>query len=175
MIFPVTLRRLLRDSRGSSVLQFAIAAPAFIAVLVAILETAFVYLAQDGLETAAETASRLLMTGQAQHSAMTAAQFKSVACSALPPYMSCNSLMVDVTTSGSYSGSNTSTPTITYDSHGNVNNSFSFAPGTQGAIVVVRLMYLWPTVTGPLGFNIANQTGNNRLLIATSVLKSEYY
>ncbi len=154
---PITqlLRRLSVDQRGVSVLQFAIIAPAFIAVMIAVIEIAFVYLAQGGLETAAEAASRQLMTGQAQEGGMTAAQFKTAVCASLPPYLGM--------------------PTLTYDSSGNVNNGFSYTPGTQGAIVVVRLMYLWPTITGPLGFNISNQTGNKRLLIATSVLKSEYY
>ncbi|MBV1691125.1 pilus assembly protein [Novosphingobium sp. G106] len=174
---PITqlLRRLSGDQRGVSVLQFAIIAPAFIAVMIAVIEIAFVYLAQGGLETAADAASRELMTGQAQQGGMTSAQFKTAVCASLPPYLKCSSLMIDVSTASSYSGANLGTPTLTYDSSGNVNNSFSYNPGTQGAIVVVRLMYLWPTITGPLGFNISNQTGNNRLLIATSVLKSEYY
>jgi Flp pilus assembly protein TadG len=170
-----TLRRLLHNNSGASAIEFAIIAPAFIAMLVAIIQIAFVFLAQDGLETGAESAGRILMTGQAQRANMTAAQFRSATCNALPPFLKCSNLMIDVTTVSSFSGASTGAPTIAYDSSGNVTNSFSYSMGTQGAIVVVRLFYLWPVAPGPLGFNLANQPGNQRLLASTSVLKSEYY
>jgi Flp pilus assembly protein TadG len=169
------LKRLLRDDSGAPAIEFAIIAPALLAVIIAVLQIAIVFLAQGGLETGAEGASRLLMTGQAQQSGMTQAQFKTAACNSLPPYLKCANLMVDVTTASSYSGAATSAPTLTYDKDGNITNNFSFSPGTQGAIVVVRLMYLWPVAPAPLGFNLSNQPNNKRLLIATSVLKSEYY
>ena len=66
-------------------------------------------------------------------------------------------------------------PTLTYDSHGNVNSTFAYTPGTQNQIVVLRLMYLWPTVTGPFGLNLTNQPGNQRLMYATSVFTTESY
>ena len=169
------IRQLACDSRGATIIEFAIVAPAFLAVLIGILQIALAYLAQDGLEGATETASRMLATGQAQRAGMTAAQFKTSACSALPNYMNCSSMMVDVRTASSFSAADTGMPTLTYDSNGNVSNSFSYTPGGQAAIVVVRFMYLWPTFTGPLGFNLADQPGAKRLLLATSVFKSEYY
>ena len=67
------------------------------------------------------------------------------------------------------------TPTITY-SGGNVSNTWSYTTGSAGDIVIVRVMYLWPIATGPLGFNLGNQgSSNKRLLVATSVAKSEPY
>ncbi|GGZ08324.1 TadE/TadG family type IV pilus assembly protein [Novosphingobium colocasiae] len=173
-LLPPLLRRLRADARGASAIEFAMIAPALFAVLVATIETSLVYLAQDGLETAAETGSRLLLTGQAQ-SGLTASQFRTAACSALPPYMTCANLMVDVRVAGSFSAADTGMPTLTYDSGGNVTNAFSYATGAQGSIVVLRLLYLWPTNAGPLGFALANQPGNKRLLVATSVLRTESY
>lgn len=170
-----TLKRLLQDNSGTSAIEFAIIAPAFIAMLIAIMQTALVFLAQDGLETGAENAGRLLMTGRAQQAKWTAAQFRSATCNTLPPFLKCSNLMIDVTTVSDFSGAPVSPPALTYDKDGNVSNSFSYSAGTQGAIVVVRLFYLWPVVPGPLGFNLANQPGNQRLLTSTSVLKSEYY
>lgn len=169
------IRQLACDSRGATIIEFAIVAPAFLAVLIGILQIALVYLGQDGLEGASETASRLLVTGQAQRAGMSASDFKTTACSALPSYMTCNNLMVDVRTASSFSAADTGMPTLTYDSNGNVSNSFSYTPGGQASIVVVRFMYLWPTLPGPLGFNLANQPSSNRLLLATNVFKSEYY
>jgi Flp pilus assembly protein TadG len=166
-------RRLLNDDSGVSIIQFAIVAPAFIALMIAIIQTALVYLAQGGLETAAEQSGRLLMTGQAQTAKLTAVQFKNAACNYLPPFMNCSNLQVDVRSQMSLSGADTGSSSL-YDSNNAL--TLQYDPGTQGAIVVVRLLYSWPTVPGPFGFTLANQTGSNiRLLMATSVLKTEYY
>lgn len=169
------IRRLLRDTKGASVLEFAFIAPMFFAMLISILQTALVYLAQDGLETAAEGAGRLLMTGQAQQANWTAATFKTETCKALPPFLKCSDLMIDVQTVSSFSGTTMASPALTYNSNGAITNSFSFSPGTGGAIVVVRLMYLWPVLPAPMGFSLANERGSKRKLMATSILRSETY
>ncbi len=168
------LRRLLADRAGGVLTEYAFIAPPFIALLLAIIHTSLVFLAQEGLETAAESAARLIMTGTAQNGSYTASSFKTAACNSLPKFLVCSRLYIDVSTISSYSGTPTSTPTFTY-SNGNVSNSFSYTPGTQGAIVVLRLMYLWPTANGPFGFTMINQQGSNHLIVATSVLKTEGY
>jgi TadE-like protein. len=170
-----SLKQLLENKRGASIIEFAIVAPAFFAIVVAIIETSFMFLASDGLETATENASRMLLTGQAQRSGFDRSQFKTAACADLPSYLKCTNLMVDVQTSSNFSSAEVSPPVITYDIYGNVTNTFNYSPGSGGAIVVVRLMYLWPTLTGPLGFNLADQPRGKRLLVATSVIKAEAY
>lgn len=163
------------DIRGAVALEFALVAPMLIALIVAILNTALIFLAQSGLETAAEAAARIIMTGQAQQGGLTQAQFKAAACSALPPFLACNRLYIDVANVNNFSDATLTIPTFTYDKNGNVTNSFNYATGARGSIAVVRLMYLWPTGNGPFGLQLTNTAGNNRLLLATSVLKTEYY
>ncbi|MDE2595925.1 MAG: pilus assembly protein [Sphingomonadales bacterium] len=167
--------KLLADQSGTSTLEFAFVGPAFFAVIIGTFQTALVFLAQQGLETVAQDSARKLMTGQAQQAAMTASQFKTAACASLPPYMECSKLMVDVSVASSFSNANMNVPTITYNGSGGVTNTFGFNTGSQGSIVVVRVMYLWPVVGGVLNFNLSNQPNGNRLLVATSVLKSEFY
>jgi Flp pilus assembly protein TadG len=87
--------KLLRCTRGGPIIEFAMVAPAAIALLLAVLHVALIYLAQEGLETAAETSARLIMTGQAQQSAMSQSDFKAAACKALPPFLTCDHLYVD--------------------------------------------------------------------------------
>ena len=169
------LKRFSCDQSAVSTIEFAIIGPAFLAMLIGIFQVALVFLANDGLETVAENAGRILMTGQAQKSGMSAANFKTAACKVLPPFLSCNHLMVDVQTANAYSKADLSVPTLTYNKKGNVDNSFSFNTGRQGDIVVIRVMYLFPVLPAPLGFNLANQPGSKRLLVATSVLRSEFY
>ena len=57
---------LWRDPEGAALVEFALLAPAFIALTLVTLHMMLIYLAQQMLETAAETAGRLLLTGTAQ-------------------------------------------------------------------------------------------------------------
>ncbi len=168
-------RRLFSDRSGTSTIEFALVGPAFIAVMAATFQSAYVFVIGQGLQTVAEDSARILMTGQAQKASMTAAQFKTAACQSLPKFMNCSKLMIDVRVENAFSSANLNGPTLTYNGAGAVTNAFSFNTGSQGSIVVVRVMYLLPVVNGPLNFRLANQPGSKRLMMATSVLKTEYY
>lgn len=197
------LRAIGKDCRGAMAIEFALVGPAFIALLIAILNTMLIYLAQEGLETAAESATRLLLTGQAQtislangHTGMTADDFKNAICNGttgtdasgattdipalLPPMLTCANLTVNVKTVNSYAVSNATTPTFTYDKNGVVTSTgtgYSASTGGTGRnkILVLQLIYLWPTTLGPLGFDLSNQPNHNRMLVATSVMTTEDY
>ncbi|KUR75613.1 TadE/TadG family type IV pilus assembly protein [Novosphingobium sp. FSW06-99] len=217
---------LVRDRDGTAVIEMAIVTPALVALIVAILQTALAFLAQEGLETAAESAARLLLTGQAQTfqtstsasgtSGMSGAQFQQAICgqlsyipsggttavtygngSLLPPFLNCSQLSVVVTDVGSATSATAATtssdantaPTFTFNSSGALtNNGSGTASGTvyntgstggQGQILVVQLVYLWPTLSSLLGFslssNIANDQTNSRELVATQVVVTESY
>ena len=191
---------LLRDRKGVSALEFAIVGPAFLALLLAILYTMMIYLAQQMLETAAQSAGRLMLTGAAQttslangHVGMTASDFKNAICNGfsgtgvngeaitvppmLPSMLSCSRLTVNVTTASAYNVSNASAPTFTYDSNGvlistGTGYNYQSSGAGQNRIVVLQLIYLWPTGKGPLGLNLTN---SNRQLVATSVFTTENY
>jgi hypothetical protein len=83
--------------------------------------------------------------------------------------------MVDVQNYSSFGSADYSTPTLTYDAHGNVTNAWSFSPGTAGSIVVVRFIYQWPVIGGPLSFSISNLTNGKRLMMGVSALRVEPY
>ena len=185
---------LLRDTNGAALIEFAFVGPPFIGLIIAILNTSLVFVAQQSLETVAEVGGRQIMTGIAQtqvigtgssqHTGMTQSDFYNAICNVIKtgttPLLTCDTkrLFIDVTTVNKFSSAVTSVPTLSYDASGNLTtaqNSFNYTPGTQGAIVVMRVMYLWPTGNGPLGFVMVNQNNSNRLLIATSVLKTEGY
>jgi Flp pilus assembly protein TadG len=201
-------RRLLLDDEAGAAIEFALLAPAFIALLLAITNTLLIYLAQEALETAAESAARLLLTGQAQtfqsysgstqNTGMTAAQFTNAICgtltysasanastqttygsgSLLPPLLSCSNLYVNVAPASSFANASTAPVQLSVNGSGNiVGTSFSTSNGsvTQNQILVVQLLYLWPTVTGPLGLNMGNTSANNRILTATEVIDTETY
>jgi Flp pilus assembly protein TadG len=169
------LRSLARDRRGATIIEFAIVAAPFIALILATLQTSLVFFAQQSLETAAEKTARELITGKAQQSGWTQQDFQQAACKNLYSFMQCQNLMIDVQRADSLTSINTAAPTLHYDSDGKVDNSWQFNPGQPGDIVVMRMMYIFPVIGGPLGFNLSNMENGKRLLIATSVFRSEPY
>ena len=177
---------LRRDVRGATIIEFALVIGPFLALLFAILQNTLIYFAQEALETSVEAAARSVITGQAQatdasgsSSGMSQAQlqtnFKNVACKSLPDFMTCANLLVDVRSATSWSALDTSMPTITFDANGNVNNQMTYSLGSQGSVIMVRLMYLWPVQAASMIPGLATVSNGKHLIIATSVAKTETY
>lgn len=174
-IFGVHWQRLARDTSGATIVEFAFVAGPLMALLIATLQVSLVFFAQQNLETTTEKATRQLLTGQAQGAGMTQSQFQSAVCSKLAAFMKCANVLVDVQNVADFTSANTSSPTLTYDSNGNVSNSWTYKPGGAGQITVVRIMYVWDVSKGPLGFDLSTLSTGKRLLIATAVFKTEPY
>jgi Flp pilus assembly protein TadG len=169
------LRNFVNDRRGSVVVEFALVVTPLIALMLAILQTSFVYFAQQNLETTLEKSVRQLVTGTAQKAGLNQAAFRTSVCSNLPNFLQCDNVMIDVRTVAAFSGASVSKPTLTFDADGKVTNTWNYQPGTEGSITVVTIMYIWATQKGPMSFDLSTMSGNRRLLHATSVFKVEPY
>jgi Flp pilus assembly protein TadG len=168
-------RSFAKHQEGAAALEFAIVAAPFIALLVAGLQTALAFFAGQVLESAVADSSREILTGSAQNGNLDQNGFAQQVCSKVEALFACPSLMVDVQTASSFAAASTAMPTLTYNAQGQVNNNWAYNPGNPGDIVVVRVMYLWPTFLGPLGFSLSNQSNGSLLLMATAVFKNEPY
>jgi len=171
-------RRVLRFRRargGATAVEFAIIAPIFIGLLISVLETGIFFFAQNVLQTAAVQSGRLFLTGQAQSSGLTQAQFASDVCPMVQVLFTCGNVMIDVNNSSAFSNANVSTPTLTFNAQGAVTNTWNFNPGTSGEIMVVRLMYQWPVVTGPLSLIVPNLSNGTSLIMGVTAFKVEPY
>ena len=168
------MHRFRDDRSGATAIETALVAAPFFALLIAALQLGLVYLSQSALEVATEKTARAVLTGADQTTGLTQQQFQSALCANLPAMLACANVMVDAQVYSSFSGSNTSTPTLTYDAKGNVTNPWAYNLGGANSIVVLRVMYLMPVV-GALSFSIVNQGANKRLLMATAVIKNEPY
>ncbi len=169
------LRRLRDDRRGAVLIEFALLAPPFFALMIACLVMGITAFAQQCIQTVAETMSRKVLTGQTQLGGTTKEQFRLQACAALPAFMDCNRLIVDMRSGSNFASINTSMPTLQYDSNGKVIDNWAFTSGNAGDIVILRILYRWPVSAGPLGFNVENTGPGQRLLMGTMVFKSESY
>ena len=160
---------------GATAVEFAIIAPAFFAMLIAILETALFLFAQQNLQTAVMQAGRLFMTGSAQNSAMTQSQFLNTVCPTVQALFNCNNLMVNVQSYEDFASANASAPTLTYNGQGQVTNNWSYSPGAPGQVMVVQLIYQWPVISGPLGFSLSNLPGSAIEMMGVTAFRVEPY
>jgi Flp pilus assembly protein TadG len=162
------LARILGCSKGATIIEFAFVCPILIALLLAAFETLLVLFAQQVLLTAATQSARLIMTNQAGN--MTQAQFQQVACDNLPSMFNCANLFVNVQTFSSFASVSAPNPV----QNGKLQSGqLTFSPGQPGSIESVQLYYLWPVISAPLGFSLANLGNGTRLLVATVAFKNE--
>jgi len=158
-------------TRAATAVEFALVAAPFVAILMAILQLAVVMIAQEVLQTATYQAARLIMTGQAQNSSMTGAQFQQQICNNATALFTCGNIYVNVQTFSTFSSVSMTNP----DNGGTLNTSnLGYSPGGSGDIVVVQAFYEWPVFSAP-GFNISNMSNNTYLLVATAAFRNEPY
>jgi Flp pilus assembly protein TadG len=168
-------RRFRNNEDGSTVVEFALVIIPFLACLFAIIEIGLVFLASQVLETSVADASRLILTGQAQNAGFDANAFKNQICtSSVKALFKCDDINIDVRTAASFGGANLSPPvnptTNTLDTTG-----FTYSPGTQCQIVVVRVVYEWPTFVRGLGLDLATLADGKHLLMSTMAFRNEPY
>jgi len=170
------LRALMRFAaarEAATAVEFALIAPAFIALVVAIFQVAVYVFVQQALQNAAVQAGRLFLTGQAQSWSQTT--FQNYVCTNYLPssLFNCNSLIVSVQTYTSFAASNSAAPAL-YN-NGQLITNWPYTPGTQNQIMVVQLIYPWSVVSGPLGFTLANLPNSAAEMMGVTAFRVEPY
>lgn len=175
MLRDLLQRMRARSKSGTAVIEFAIIAPVFCAMLFAIIETGLVFFAQGVLENGVLTAARLIRTGQAQSQNMTQSQFRTQVCNQISVLLSCDAtkLQLDVrayTSFGNTAFANPITAQGTLDT-----NVSQFSPGGPCSIVVVRGFYVWQLFTPIFGNYFSNMANRQRLISTAFAFRNEPY
>jgi Flp pilus assembly protein TadG len=164
------LRRLRRDRRGASAIEFALVAPMMVIGLIGPVEVSVMFFANQYLETATQESTRLIMTGQVKSTSMSKEAFKEILCAKTSRLFTCANLYVDAQAYTSYTSPTFPSP-ITNKKF--VDNT-QFITGKQGDIVVVRTFYAWPVfLAGFFGYDQSNIEGSKRLLSASAAVRNE--
>lgn len=167
------MKRFARAQDGAAAVEFALVAAPFLALLFAIIETAFVFFASQSLEFAVAQSGRLVMTGQADAAGYDQTGFKNAVCAKIVALFDCpNKLYVSVQNYSTFSAASTTPP---YNNGQLDTSKMVYQPGVPGDVVVVSLFYQWPIYVSLFSDQLANQNGGNRLLVATSVFRNEPY
>lgn len=167
-------RQFGRAKEGVAAVEFAIVLAPFLAIMFAIIELALVFFSGQVLETATADSARRIMTGEIQKSGFNGAQFKTDVCSRVLALFDCEGgVHIDVQKYTSFPAGG---PAMPINDDGELDTSqFKFEPGAQGDIVVVRVVYEWPTFVPGLGFDLGTLANGKRLLMATAAFRNEPY
>lgn len=170
-----SLARFLVARHGTTAVEFALIAPAFIAFLIAIFQVTIFLFAQQVLQNAAVSAGRLIMTGQVQNGNVTQSQFAADVCPMVSVLFTCANLMINAQSYSGFSGASTGEPTLTYNGNGTVSNTWSYDPGNPGQVMVLQLIYQWPIISGPFGYVLKNLGNGTTEMMGVSAFRVEPY
>lgn len=168
-------KRFKRDENGATAVEFALVMLPFFACMFAIIEIGLVFFAGQVLETSVADASRLILTGQAQSANFDAAAFKNRICTpSVRALFNCANIKIDVRTASSFANGNLAAP-IDPDTKNLDTANFTYAPGGICSIVIVRVVYEWPTFVRQLGLDLATLANGKHLLMSTAAFRNEPY
>jgi Flp pilus assembly protein TadG len=165
-------RRSLRRAReGSVAVEFAMVALPFCLMIFAILELALVFVTDSVLENATIEQGRLVRTGQAEASGMTAEQFKNGVCARMSVFaVDCaNRLTVDVRIIPQF---NTTPPDPMAGGTFNA-GGLTYSNGTPGDLVLVRSWYKLPLITTFMAQGLSRLKDGTVRMTATTAFRNE--
>jgi Flp pilus assembly protein TadG len=174
------------DESGTTAIEFAAVIGPFLFMLFGIISVGFYFFVVFSLEHAIETAARVIRTGQAQTqspSAMTVAQFKSLVCAKLPPFMDCNGtnnkLRINVQSFSNYHGTAASCTDTSGALITTANQSYD--AGGASSVVLATVCYEWDlsqamsTVIYWISPHSARMTNGGTLIRASTTFTTEPY
>ena len=161
-------RGIIENSSGVVAIEAALLFPVLFFLLLAILETTYVFVIAIVLEGATSEAGRQVKTNSFQASATPQDRqdsFNETLCNNMFGLISCNELNVDVRNFTQFSGINPPPFDPNPDGEGN-----EFLPGNPGDIVLVRVLYKYKFITPMLGTALMDQTGANFKSIMSNIV-----
>lgn len=173
------LQRWRSDISGATAVEFAIISVPFIMFIFGIIGIGLHFFTTSTLEAAVETASRKVLTGQAQSGGLTLGEFKQLITKQGPGVLKPNQLNLHIQKASSWTaltpvqclnGSGGLTPPT-----GNANDKVDRFSGGAGEVVLITACYEWDIarVLGPVSFG--NMANGSTLIRAAATFKTEPY
>lgn len=169
------LRKAARDRRGSTAVEFAIVAPAFLALMFSTFEAGWFYFANSQLDAAVLDASRFIRTGQAQQGGFDKDAFFNHVCPRLEIFGQCSErLTVEVDTFASFAelAADNSAAVCSTDSAEEL-AAIPYNPGLDNEIVRVRFCLLYNTINPTIGLNLSDAANGTRKLYGSYLFRNE--
>ena len=171
LIHRAMRRGFSRNEKGAVAVEFGLLALPFFAIIGAILETSFFFLASQVLDSAVDTSARYIRTGQARAADFTADDFRTMICDRLYGMFDCANLRIDVETLSNFSAASFTSPLdpLTND----WTDTQVYTNGATSGVMSVRVYYKWPTLLDIMGFNLSDAGDGYRLMSSVRVFMNE--
>jgi Flp pilus assembly protein TadG len=162
------LARFQHDQSGAAAIEFAVVAPLFFFLMFVIAETALIFIAEQVMDNAVFESARLVRTGQVQKASMSEADFKADVCGRMAVFVNCNSsdFFLEVKSYAKFSDM-PGKDNKPINADGSFQNASAYQFGGEGAIVVLRAYYQWPTSKISGGLSLASPGLNGKRLIGS--------
>jgi Flp pilus assembly protein TadG len=163
-----------RDERGVTAIEFGVLALPFFTLILAIIQTAVMFLATQVLDSALEEASRKIRTGEG--AAYSLEDFRTYMCGYTFNLLNCDDILLKSKVIAGF-GSVDLTPSVeTCDTTSctlNPSVPGDFNAGSGRSVMQVSAYYRYPLVVVLPYFNLKNQPDNYRLISAVRVFRNE--
>lgn len=167
-MFRIAFLRHKLGDRGGVAAEFALIAPWFLLMLLAIIELGFMVFVQSVLDDSARSAARLIRTGQVQATSNPQQTFQTQLCNEMTQFVGCSSLLYNVQVFSSWSAASSS---ITQPGRGAWTTS-NFGSSTSCEIIAVQVIYNWQFIVPWVANYLSGGTGT-ALLTSTVVFQNE--
>lgn len=168
------VRDFARDEHGVTAIEFGVLAVPFFTVILAIIQTAVMFLIAQVLDSALEDASRKVRTGEA--ASYTLDTFRDYICQSTYNLVDCSKIQIKSQQLSDFTKINEAVPqtcnttTCTWTTDWQ-----NFDPGKGKYVMQVSAYYRYPLMIVLPYFNLKNQPDNYRLLSAIRVFRNEPY
>ena len=175
-------RKFLGCRNGASAVEFAIVAPIFLALVMSTFEVGWFYFVNATTDAATVNIARYIRTGQAQNDGYTSQGnrddfFANKVCPKLQFLANCQSkITAEVKKFATFAelAADTSDMICRNDNPRDINN-ITFEPGSDNAIVRVRICMIYKTLNPAIGMSLAKNQSGERRITTTYILRVEPY
>ena len=157
------------NRRGATAVEFALIAPVFLFMVMAIIEYSLFYFKTSFLKHVLYEASRNVQTGEVQDAVDPQAYFQTEYCSDAAFLVDCQDVFFDVRSSTDLAS--ITFPAATFDSSG-VPTNFVFQPGGPDTITTMRVATPYEFFT-PMLQNIFQPDGDPAIIVGYTVARNE--
>ncbi len=169
------LSSVLRDKRGSTAVEFALVAPAFLALMFSTFEVGWFYFVSSQVDAATLNAARLIRTGQAQQQGLDKTEFFNAVCPPLRIFGDCaDKVTVEVETFASFAAlAADNSPAVCSNDQPSQINAIPYEPGSDNDIVRMRICFLYKTFNPVIGVNVADADAGTRRVYGAFIFRNE--
>ncbi len=164
---------IFRDETGTTAIEFSLLAIPFVFTVISIVELSLFFATSSVVDGALDVVARQIRVGQIQQEETIEAmedKFIEIVCSHGDVLTDCNKIEFEVLKLDKFS---TDIAATVNEEGGLVDPAFEVDAITAGCVSLIRISYLYEFLTPLYGKMWSNYPGNQRLLIATTVVKSE--